>query len=337
MEILGALPSTARILIKSSVPGEFFRQGLPRDFACFAQSFDAGPAMDDSGAIDCARTLAEAEAMARRNAGRLDAEAEFLRRAGVSIVASDSASFPLAAAARAGLPSAAVANFTWLEIFAPYAKDSPRHAALLRQMRREYEQASLAIVPGLDVPMPAFRRQWRAPIVARQGRSIRSALARSLKLDTRLPWLLFYPGNLGFPFDWQALRAARALFLVFAPPPRPVENVISLAGVRVRHQDVVASVDGAIAKPGYGIVGECLACRTPLLYIERERFAEYDAMDRALQSWGGAIRAAPGDFLSGEWLRKLERLLRLRPARPAGLDGASAIAAKLTAMALTAC
>ena len=42
------------------------------------------------------------------------------------------------------------------------------------------------------------------------------------------------------------------------------------------YQDVVAAADLVITKPGYGIVSECVANGTPLLYTSRGRFVEYD-------------------------------------------------------------
>ena len=42
------------------------------------------------------------------------------------------------------------------------------------------------------------------------------------------------------------------------------------------YQDVVAAADVVISKPGYGIVSECIANNTALVYTSRGRFAEYD-------------------------------------------------------------
>ena len=46
----------------------------------------------------------------------------------------------------------------------------------------------------------------------------------------------------------------------------------------LKHEDIVAAADVVVSKPGYGIVSECAAHRTPLLYTSRGRFAEYDVM-----------------------------------------------------------
>ena len=46
----------------------------------------------------------------------------------------------------------------------------------------------------------------------------------------------------------------------------------------VCYEDLVASVDVVVTKPGFGIVTECLANDTAMLYTSRGRFVEYDVM-----------------------------------------------------------
>src|SRR5262249_11219177 len=74
----------------------------------------------------------------------------------------------------------------------------------------------------------------------------------------------------------------------------------------LRYEDLVAAADVVVSKPGYGIVSECAANGTALLYTSRENFIEYgvlvDGMPGLLRSkfinaddlragrWSGAIR-----------------------------------------------
>ena len=44
----------------------------------------------------------------------------------------------------------------------------------------------------------------------------------------------------------------------------------------LRYEDLVATAEAVVTKPGYGIVSECVANGTPLLYTSRGRFIEYD-------------------------------------------------------------
>ncbi len=48
----------------------------------------------------------------------------------------------------------------------------------------------------------------------------------------------------------------------------------------LRYEDVVRAVDVVVTKPGYGIIAECLANDTALLYTSRGHFIEYDVLTR---------------------------------------------------------
>ena len=50
----------------------------------------------------------------------------------------------------------------------------------------------------------------------------------------------------------------------------------------LRYEDLVAAVDVVVTKPGYGIISECIANDTALLYTSRGRFVEYDVMVREM-------------------------------------------------------
>ena len=51
------------------------------------------------------------------------------------------------------------------------------------------------------------------------------------------------------------------------------ERAIYAAGYR--YEDLVRAVDVVATKPGYGIISECIANDTALLYTSRGHFAEY--------------------------------------------------------------
>ena len=50
-----------------------------------------------------------------------------------------------------------------------------------------------------------------------------------------------------------------------------------------RYEDLVRAADVVVTKPGYGIIAECLANDTALLYTDRGRFIEYDVLVAAMR------------------------------------------------------
>ena len=95
----------------------------------------------------------------------------------------------------------------------------------------------------------------------------------------------------------------------------------------LKYQDLVAAADVVVSKPGYGIVSECVANDTALLYTSRGHFVEYDVfvaeMPRLLR-----CRYIPNDdLLAGRWHRPIEEILsQPPPPERARVDGATVAA-----------
>jgi L-arabinokinase len=98
------------------------------------------------------------------------------------------------------------------------------------------------------------------------------------------------------------------------------------------YQDLVRAVDVVVSKPGYGIVSECAANGTALVYTERGRFPEYDVFVREMPK---VLRCAYLDnaaILGGRWRDAVERAVAVPgPAELPRTDGAQVVAALIEA------
>jgi L-arabinokinase len=74
-----------------------------------------------------------------------------------------------------------------------------------------------------------------------------------------------------------------------------------------------------IGKPGYGIISECLANDTALLYTSRGDFREYQVLVDAMPAFLRCAFIAHADLFAGRWSGHLDRLLAQPdpPTRPA--------------------
>ena len=77
----------------------------------------------------------------------------------------------------------------------------------------------------------------------------------------------------------------------------------------LKYEDLVAAADVVVSKPGYGIVSECVANGTALLYTSRGRFAEYDVMVAEMPRMLRCRHISREDLLAGEWRDDVEALL----------------------------
>jgi hypothetical protein len=100
-----------------------------------------------------------------------------------------------------------------------------------------------------------------------------------------------------------------------------------------RYEDVVRAVDAVATKPGYGIISECVANDTALLYTSRGHFIEYDVLVREMPRYVRCQFIDHPDLFAGRWATALNALFSQPPPpeRPA-VDGAEQVAEHLLAL-----
>jgi hypothetical protein len=343
IEIANALMARApevTVAFRTAAARWLFDLTLRRPATYTAVACDTGAIQLDSLRLDEAATLRQAAAFHRDLGARADFEARALEAAGARLVVADVPPLACEAAARAGVPAVAIGNFTWDWIYEAYA---PEHEApgLLETIRAAYGRAAAAWRLPMHGGFDGFRRIEDVPLVARQSRRDPAETRRRLGLQGDGALVLASFGGFGLAgLDLAALarlRHARVL-VTTGQLDRPVPpGLIGLDERRLyaagcRYEDLVAAADVVVTKPGYGIIAECIANGTALLYTSRGRFREYDVLVREMPRW---LRCAFIDreaLLAGAWQTPLERLLaQPAPAESPRVDGAEVIAGKILA------
>ncbi len=307
-QVIKALPPEMDVIIRTLVPETLFREELTRDFRYRPGELDCGCLQTDSVTVLPRETLDRYRQISERNHRELQSEIDFLRREGVTCVATDITSFGLYAAQQAGIPGLAISNFNWYDIYLDYVQ-TPEDQALLDQIAEEYAAATLALIVQPEMPTMAdrFPNAQSVPIIARQGRPSRDRIDDLLGDRATPHYALLYFGLWGLELDWQALATLRDwTFLTYNTPPVAVSNVVTLDRSTWPMADVAASVDAVISKPGYGTVSECIANQVPLIYIPRTEFAEYASLVHALDRCHGGIPMTPEAFARGNWRASLD-------------------------------
>lgn len=307
---------------------------------------DTGVVQIDSLHLDAAASLRQARDFMRDFDRRVAAEADVLAAIGATLVVADIPPLGLAAARRAGIPAIALGNFTWDWIYAAYEGGDDVAAAIAAA----YADADLALRLPMHGGFEPFRRVVDVPFVARRSARGRDETRHALKLppDERIVLVSF--GGYGLDgIDLGALsRLSGYAVLVssgapLAAIPAPVpggrrgallpfdEQAMYAAGFR--YEDLVRAVDVVVTKPGYGIIAECLANETALLYTSRGHFVEYDVLVEAMPRFLRTRYIAQEELLAGRWQPHLDALLAqpAPPQRPP-VDGANVVAGLLADM-----
>jgi hypothetical protein len=325
IELIGALMTRrpdARVVVRTAAPRRLFEAIVD----LHAPMIDVQVVEADTGIVQIDSLRPDEEDTVRQAARfyatfdrRVAAEADLLRRARADVVIGDIPPLAFAAAAQAGVPSVAVANFTWDWIYSVYPAFDRIAPDVLPAIRSAYRLTTHALrlpLHGGFGPMAAVTRD--IPFIARQSSRSRTDTRDALGLTGDRPVVLPSFGAYGVDLPLERL-AHGDRFSVIDPRRDPPAGFL--------YQDLVAAADVVVSKPGYGIVSECIANGTALLYTSRGRFAEYDLfveeMPRVLR-----CRYIPQeDLRAGRWADPIDELIA-QPAPPehSRIDGAQVAA-----------
>jgi L-arabinokinase len=323
------------IVVRTSVAPWLFARSVRDSVRLEPGPVDTGAVQRGSLDVDIPATLAAAETFYAAGDAWADREAAFLDREGARLVISDIPPLPIAAARRAGVPAIGISNFTWDWIYEDYAA---RRLApgLVERLEAHYADAA----EGWRLPMyggfASFATLRDLPLVARVARQSRNAVREALGLPAARPLVLVSLGGYGARgIDLHAAAAdLRGVADVVATsydaftPGDGVHRIDESAmyGQRIRYEDLVGAVDIVASKPGYGIISECAANGTALLYTDRGRFREYDVLVREMPRLLDTAFIEQGDLLAGRWRAPVAALLARPERAPAAATGAATAA-----------
>ena len=344
-EIMRALhrrrPDVA-IGVRTSAPRWLFERALDFPFSFEAVEVDPGVVQVDSLEVDVGASIARAGRFYRTIDERIDAEADALAAGGADLVVGDVPPLACAAAARAGVPAVAVGNFTWDWIYAGYPETAKLSPDLVGALRTAYSTATAAWRLPLHGGFGAFETIVDVPLVARQSSREPGDVRRQLGLPRERTLALFAFGRYGIGnVDWSEVARANGCHVVFTTGPHapggPDGDTFTtldegaMADRGIAFEDLVAAVDVVVTKPGYGMIAECAANDTAMLYTSRGRFPEYDVLVAGLPALARAAFIGHADLFAGRWRAHLDRLLAQRRPDPPAANGAQVVADALAA------
>ena len=179
---------------------DHWRQRLSRDSSFEHQIWDSGAVnpMGASSVTDGPATLEQARRIHEQMRQRIHEEAERLKSEGTAVVLCDVPPLPLAAAAQAGVPAYALANFTWSEIYREHSMAQSGEAEpLVLEIEAYYRQATAAFRAEPALPMPEFPVQIPVGLVVSQGQEKRAELRSLLGIKDHQKLVYMYVGRYG--------------------------------------------------------------------------------------------------------------------------------------------
>jgi hypothetical protein len=324
------------IVIRSSAARWLFERNVRRPFTLIDRPCDTGVVQIDSLRLDEQETIRRAADFHRDLAAHAKTEAALLRQHDARLVIADAPPLACLAARAAGLRSVVLSNFTWDWIYEPYAAATAAAPDLIPAIQQAYRSADEAWRLPLHGGFATFDRLVDVPFVARHATHDPGDVRRRLQLPAGAPVALASFGGYGLrDFDPWRLDCLKEWTVVFTgdrpsvPLPDGVRfiDATSIYDGNLRYEDLVRAVDAVVTKPGFGIVAECLANGTPMLYTSRGRFREYEVMVVEMPRFLRCEFLDLDSLLAGRWRDALDRLRQLPPpAEHPRTDGAEVVA-----------
>ena len=323
--VLDRRPET-RIGVRTSAPRWLFDLTVKGKIAFSTLECDTGVVQIDALTLDEADSIRRAAAFHSDLVTRAASETRVLRELGAGLIVGDIPPLAFAVGAAAGIPSIALGNFTWDWVYADYPR--VRLApSLLPAIRGAYAKGTMALRLPMSAGFETFSNVKDIPMIARHATRTRQEVCKLLKLPTDKPLVLMSFGGYGLPGLETNGLAKFKKYTVVTTSNLPVGrtrkqallaerkgsfisvNEEAMYNAGVRYEDLVGAAEAVVTKPGYGIITECIANDTAVLYTSRGHFPEYDVLVEEMPKYLRTAFIGQEELFAGKWGTPLDKLL----------------------------
>jgi hypothetical protein len=332
-----------RIVIRSAIAAGLLARTVSVPYELMTGDCDSGIVQSTSIHHDDRATVDAAVRFYETFEERLADELRAIGDAKADLIVGDIPPLAFEVASRLGVPSVAVANFTWDWIYEAHPGFLPAGAPALDVIRTGYRKAGLALALPFATGFDIFPHAVPIPLIARRPRRSRAATRAHFGLPAQGRAALLSFGGYGLPLVDPGLVDCRSDWTIVTTERTIATSAARVAGSAVvveeasfangfRYEDLVAAVDVVITKPGYGIMAECIAAGTALLYTSRGQFREYDVLVAAMHRFLRCRFISHAELLGGAWREPLEAVLaQPAPSERIELNGAEIVAEMIEA------
>ncbi len=341
--ILAKRPET-RVGVRTSAPRWLFDLSVKGKVTYSTLECDTGVVQVDALTLDEADSIRRASAFHNDLVTRAASETRALRELGAGLIVGDIPPLAFAVGASAGIPSVGLGNFTWDWVYADYPR--VRLApSLLPAIRTAYGKASMALRLPMSGGFESFSNVKDIPFIARHASKTRDEVCKALKLPNDKPLVLVSFGGYGLPaletetlskFKKYTVLTTANVPLTRARKELPAAerkgsyitiNEEAMYNAGIRYEDLVGAADAVVTKPGYGIISECIANDTAILYTTRGHFPEYDVLVEEIPKYLRSSFISHDDLFAGKWESMLDKLLaQPKPKKKPETNGADVAA-----------
>jgi hypothetical protein len=317
--------SHVRFELFTTCPKHIFTQSLKASFGYHAADVDIGVVQTSPLKEDLPATCRALDSWLPFNKDAIEQTARHLKRMRCSLVVCDISPFGIEAAAKAGIPSLLIENFTWDWIYNGYAAAAPcllPHSSTMQAIfaRVGYRIQTQPLCQSVDCDLTI------GPI-SRKIRTGRRQTRKALNIPEDAAMVLISMGGVRDRFEFlDRIPYRSSLFFVIPGTDNlvsPQRNVILLPTQSpFFHPDLSLAADLVIGKVGYSTLSEIHQSGTPFGYVPRPESPESDPLVDFIKTHLSAQPISARAYSSGRWIDQLPQLLSLPHSQPAKRNGA---------------
>ena len=301
------------IHIQTEAPAWLFPLNLEQNYKLIQKTCDIGAVQNNCYDVDPQGTLKKFAKFYSFFPDRIREEVEYIRKNRIDLIVGDIPPLAFCVAREANIPSIGITNFSWDWIYEPYTQNFPEFRWIIERIKDAYNKSNLLLRLPFFGNLSAFPNCLDIPLVARKA-NISSADVRQrlgIKTNKKIVLVALRKEDL-HQVGFDHLSEMSGITFVFFSSVPKFSNFLPIPANFLPFQNLVAASELVVSKPGYGIVSECLANRTPLLYTSRKNFREYRILANGLKNMAiGKLIPRP-DFLSGRWQSHIHGLLQTK-------------------------
>ncbi len=335
MAAIQTLSPTAHFEIFTCAPEWLFQVSLSGSFTYHSLVSDIGMVQRSPLEEDLPATLERLEAFLPFDQALVKDLSARVQELACQLIVCDIAPLGIAVAAQAGIPSILVENFTWDWIYAGYLEAERRFAKPIATLQEVFQSANFHIqtepvcnyTPSDLVTLP----------VSRAPRTSRSLTRQRLGVPEDAKMVLVTMGGIESPLAFaDHPAAAEDLFFVVpggSPQGADHRRILLPHHSDFYHPDLVLASDAIVGKAGYSTAAEAYLSGVPYIYTARAHFRETATIAAFIEKELGGFEIQEEEFLGGEWIPGLLKLMgQSRPKEERSNGAAQAAKAILSVL-----
>lgn len=303
------------IEIHTSKPLSFIQRSFPRNkkaqrVAFHEQMNDFGFIGDKrTGNIDYQRTATEVSSWIKNwHTSYLFDTYRYCKAKNIDLIISDIAPQPFLLAKKLDLPSIAISNFTWLDIYQNSAFD----LGDLDILWKAYREASFGLLLPFNLENAVFCSAMETNLVSRPPTRTKQQMRELLSLDPDEQVIYLATGfSLRNPFLQEWTDKSDSQFILGGQHEITHPNIKAVPFSDPEGQDYIGCSDVVIIKLGYSSVSEAIRSNIPILGIDFPQTAETKQMKKVVEELGIGLCITSEEFFQGKWLEKISEVVEL--------------------------